>query len=75
MPKKPLEPKRIFTLAEAFIVSQGAHWGHDEWEELLEEAKAKGVDVEDDEAKRNLGNIIEGGRFFYESACPVDAEA
>jgi hypothetical protein len=62
------EVKKVFTLAQAFVVSQKARWGHDDWEKLLEDLEKEGVDMEDDEARRNLGNILEGGKHFFVTA-------
>ena len=68
MPTGKTVVKRVFTLAEAFIVSQKGTWEHNDWEMLLEDCEKAGVDVEDDEAKRNLGNILEGAKYFFDTA-------
>ena len=60
--------KAVYTLAEAFVASQKGQWGHDAWEKLLRDAALRGVVVDDDEARRNLGSVVEGGRYFYHAA-------
>jgi hypothetical protein len=63
---KQMNPtKKVFTLAAAFIATQKGEWSHDAWEGLLKRTEKAGVPVQDDESKRNLGNILEGVKFFY----------
>ncbi|MFO7974159.1 MAG: hypothetical protein R6V12_05950 [Candidatus Hydrogenedentota bacterium] len=56
--------QKLLDLAGQFITKQKGDWGHEEWEGLLAKAEALGVPV-DDESKRNLGNILEAGKYFY----------
>lgn len=65
MPSGKTVLNKVFTLAEGFVVAQKADWGHEEWEKLLDKAAKAGVDVSDEEVKRNLGNILEGGKHLY----------
>ncbi|MCF6283642.1 MAG: hypothetical protein L3K26_00400 [Candidatus Hydrogenedentes bacterium] len=68
MPTGKTALKKVVTLAESFVLSQKGHWGHEEWEKLLADVRKAGVKIDGDESKRNLGNILEGGRHFFESA-------
>lgn len=60
--KSPVE--KLLDLAGQFITKQNGDWDHAAWEAFLAKAEALGVPV-DDESKRNLGNILEGGKYFY----------
>ena len=48
-----------------FVVDQNGQWGHDEWEELVEDSRALGYPFDEDECKRNLGNILEASKYFF----------
>ena len=56
--------QKLLDLAGQFITKQKGNWEHEDWEALLTKVEALGVPV-DDECKRNLGNILEGGKYFY----------
>lgn len=59
----------VLELAGKFVADQKGQWNHDSWEAFLGKIGALGVTV-DDEAKRNLGNILESCKFFLcDSAC------
>ena len=58
--------KKAFKLAEAFIIANKGQWNHESWEELIQQAADAGLSAEDDEAKRNLGNLVESGKFFFQ---------
>lgn len=57
--------RKAFKLAEAFVVANGGRWDHDSWEELIRQAADAGLSVDNDETKRNLGNLVESGKFFF----------
>ncbi|MGI6461361.1 MAG: hypothetical protein ACOX5J_14955 [Candidatus Hydrogenedentales bacterium] len=57
--------ERLLALAGQFIAKQKGVWEHEDWEAFLAKAGALGMPM-DDECKRNLGNILEAGKFFYE---------
>jgi hypothetical protein len=54
-----------FKLAQKFVRSKKGEWGHGDWEKLVKEAQKCGLDM-DDEGKRNLGNLLETGKVFFE---------
>lgn len=56
--------QKLLTLAGKFVTEQQGTWDHEAWEGLLAEAAQTGMDM-GDEAKRNLGNILEGSKYFY----------
>ncbi|MEA3364896.1 MAG: hypothetical protein U9Q79_04570 [Candidatus Hydrogenedentes bacterium] len=56
--------QKLLDLAGQFIAKQKGNWDHGEWEAFLTKAEALGVPVDDD-GKRNLGNILEAGKYFY----------
>ncbi len=56
--------QKLLTLAGKFVAEQQGDWDHEAWERLLAEAAQSGMNM-DDEAKRNLGNILEGSKYFY----------
>ena len=62
--------QNILGLAGDFVVRQKGVWSHSDWERLLEQAAALGMEMSD-ESKRGLGNLIEACRTFYgdDSAC------
>lgn len=64
--------QKILELAEKFVTKQKGAWEHDEWEAFLAKAAQAGLDV-NDESKRNLGNILEGLKYFY-SVLPAPAK-
>jgi len=63
--KTPLE--KLFDLSGRFIVAQKGDWNHSDWERFLEGIAGLGVtgDSITDEDKRNLGNMLEAGKHFY----------
>ncbi len=58
--------KKAFKLAEAFVVANKGKWDHESWEELIRQAADVGVSADNDEAKRNLGNLVESGKYFFQ---------
>ncbi len=56
--------QKILETAGKFVADQKGDWDHDAWEKLLAKMDKLGL-VMDDEAKRNLGNILEASRQFY----------
>ena len=54
----------LLEVAGGFVTKQEGIWGHDEWEALLKEVAGAGLEL-NDEAKRNLGNILESAKYFY----------
>ena len=62
----------LLGLAGDFVVNQKGAWEHGDWEVLLAKLAETGLEL-DDEAKRNLGNILESARHFYPlMACPCE---
>lgn len=68
MPTGKTGLKKVFTLAEAFVVEQKSRWTHAEREKALAVLRKAGVDIDNDEATRNLGDILESGRLIFEPA-------
>jgi hypothetical protein len=68
MPAAKNPTRKLFDLAGEFVTSQQGNWNHNDWESLLEKVGKAGFSVDDD-TKRNLGNLLEAGKFFY-SAMP-----
>jgi hypothetical protein len=64
MPAAKNSVQKLLELAGQFITKQKGNWEHEDWEALLTKVEALGV-PSDDECKRNLGNILEGGKYFY----------
>jgi len=58
--------EKLLELAGQFITKQQGIWEHEDWEALLTKAGALGMPM-DDECKRNLGNILEAGKYFFGS--------
>ena len=58
--------RKAFKLAEAFVVANKGQWDHHAWEAFIDQATEEGVLGESDEVKRNLGNMLECGKFFYQ---------
>ncbi len=56
--------EKLLELAGQFVSKQKGNWEHEDWEALLVKAGALGMPM-DDECKRNLGNILEAGKYFY----------
>ncbi len=61
--------QKVMEHAVQFVVAQKGAWDHDAWEKFAERVAKLGTAM-DDEGKRNLGNILEGCKFFYHSAPP-----
>ena len=60
----------LFDLLECvgqFVVKQKGSWEHPEWEALMEHVGKSGFILED-EGKRNLGNLLEAAKYFYQTA-------
>jgi len=55
----------LLELAGQFVIDRKNNWNHDDWEALLTKMAAKGIII-NDESKRNLGNILESCKYFYE---------
>jgi hypothetical protein len=66
----------LMDLAGSFVVKKKGAWNHDDWEKLLGQAEKLGM-PQGDEAKRNLGNMLEAGQYFYNvlPALPAKAKA
>lgn len=56
--------QQLLALAEKFVCERKGEWDHEAWECLLADAAKTGMDM-GDEAKRNLGNILECMKYFY----------
>jgi len=64
MPATSPFPK-LMDAVEKFVVKHRGQWNHSEWEQMTQEASQLGYPCEEDECKRNLGNILESCKFFY----------
>ena len=64
--------QEVLDLAGKFVSAQKGQWGHDEWEQLLADVAALGLELTD-ETKRNLGNIVESCKHFHAMEPPVKA--
>lgn len=70
--KNPL--RKLLDLAGDFVASQDGVWTHEDWEQLLARVGGVGYHLEEDEGKRNLGNILEALKYFYyQTPAPVSA--
>lgn len=66
MPTAKTALKKVFTLAEAFVVEQKGHWGNAEREKAPADVQKAVVEIDNDGAKRSLRNILESGRDYVE---------
>ena len=64
--------EKLLDLAGEFVTEQKGAWEHDDWEAFLAKATKTGVEM-DDESKRNLGNILEASKYFYQMMPPAPA--
>lgn len=56
---------KLLDLVGAFVEKHEGQWTHQDWEDLVEESRALGYPFDEDECRRNLGNILEGAKYFY----------
>jgi len=56
-------PKQLFALAAKFVGKHTGGWSHEEWEGVVDEAAKLGYDM-NAESCRQLGMLLESGRFF-----------
>jgi len=61
----------LLAVVGKFVADQKGAWEHDDWEALLVQVSAIGVDLSD-ENKRNLGNLLEASKYFH-GALPAKA--
>ncbi len=67
---------KLLDLVEKFVIRHEGQWTHQDWEELVDEGRALGYSLDEDEGRRNLGNMLEGARFFYvHGAAPTQSSA
>lgn len=59
----------LLDLTAKFVIDQKGAWDHGDWEAFLAKAAALGFE-DNDEMRRNLGNILESCKYFYAVACP-----
>ena len=52
--------------ATAFVIEQNGVWDHQAWEALVEDLSSPGLQFTD-ECKRNLGNLLEAAKYFYQT--------
>ena len=63
----------VLEITGKFVADQKGQWDHDAWESFLGQVGALGVTL-DDEAKRNLGNILESSKYFLcDATCCASA--
>lgn len=67
MAAKKNEVQKLLELAGDFVTKRNGDWDHAEWEGFLKKAEKISA-VSDDQGKRNLGNILEAAKFFYQRA-------
>lgn len=70
MPTVKNTTQQILDAAGQFVTKQKGVWEHDDWEAFLDKMSAIGVKL-DDNGKRNLGNVLEAAKYFYQAAPPV----
>lgn len=69
---------KLLSGVEKFVVTHKGQWGHADWEKLVEDSRALGYPFDEDDCRRNLGNILEACKYFYrreDSAAPAKASA
>lgn len=64
MPAAKSSLQKVLELAGQFVSAQKGDWCHEDWEGFLAKVAKAGISL-NDESKRNLGNILEGLKFFY----------
>lgn len=65
--------QKILDLAGKFVVFHKGAWDHSDWETFLSKVEQSGIGL-NDEAKRNLGNILEATKYFYQQAPAAPAK-
>ncbi|GMU92390.1 MAG: hypothetical protein AMXMBFR4_14480 [Candidatus Hydrogenedentota bacterium] len=71
MAKKKKNPvQNLLDMAGDFVTEQKGKWEHKDWEAFLGQVQKAGVTLTD-EVKRNLGNILEASKHFYNSISTV----
>lgn len=63
--------QKLLETAGKFVTTQKGAWDHEAWEKLVAKVEKLGVPA-DEEARRNLGNLLEATRHFY-FAVPASA--
>lgn len=56
--------EKILELAAKFVTKQKGDWDHAGWEDFVTNAEKAGLTL-GDEARRNLGNLLEAAKYFY----------
>jgi hypothetical protein len=56
---------KVLNLCAKFVTDQDGKWNHEDWERLSAQVQKLGYPCDQDECKRNLGNILESCRYFY----------
>lgn len=69
---KKHDARAVFELAGKFIAKHEGAWDHEAWEKMVDAVAALGFEMHD-EARRNLGHLLEAGKYFQAQA-PVKAE-
>ncbi len=59
---------RLIAMTEKFLAEHQGQWTHEDWEAFAAEVGELGYACEQDECRRNLGNILEGLKYFYHKA-------
>lgn len=59
--------QKVLELAGTFVAGQKGSWNHADWEAFAEKVAALGYESTD-EFKRNLGNVLEGAKYFFAHA-------
>jgi len=56
--------QKLLGAAAKFVVDHKGQWEHEDWEAFVGEAQKLGIE-DNDENKRELGNILEAAKGFY----------
>ena len=56
--------QKLLTMAGKFVAKHEGDWDHEDWEKFLAKIATYGIPL-DDETRRNLGNILEAGKYFH----------
>lgn len=56
---------KLIDLVRKFVEKHEGQWTHQDWEELVRDSRDLGYPFDEDECRRNLGNILEGAKYFY----------
>ena len=65
MPAAKNASQKLLDIAGKFVASRKGAWEHADWEALVAEVQELGFEMDGDESRRNLGNVLEASKHFY----------